>query len=146
MSIEAPYFKSFPEQWLSGDIYYESYELKGLFADAIQHYWASGCNLTYDKLLTRLNNEKKLLDLLIKKGIIKKINNKISINFQDQQKELFQKRRKINSENGKKGGLAKARNSLSIKKREEKKIKEFTDPSLKVSKEVLDMYNNYKNA
>tara|TARA_R100000278_G_C5475934_1_gene166424 strand:- start:2040 stop:2483 length:444 start_codon:yes stop_codon:yes gene_type:complete len=146
MSIETPYFKSFPEQWLSGDIYYESYELKGLFADAIQHYWASGCDLSYEKLLTRLNNRKDLLDLLIKKGIIKKSNNKININFQDEQKEVFEKRRKINSENGKKGGLAKARNSLSIKKREEKKREEFSDPNLKVSNEVLKMYNTFNNA
>jgi hypothetical protein len=146
MSIETPYFKSFPEQWLSGDIYYESYELKGLFTDAVHHYWASGCDLTYDKLLTRLGNNKKLLDKLFEKGIIKNLDNKIHINFLDEQKEVFIKRRKINSNNGKKGGLAKARNSLSIKKREDKKREEYTDPSLKVSQEVINMYKNYKNA
>lgn len=146
MSIETPYYKSFPEQWLSGDIYYERLELKGLFADALHHYWANGCNMTYSKLLTRLNNEKKLLDELIKKNIIKNKEGVIYISFQDEQKEIFEKRKKINSANGRKGGLAKAKNSLSIKTRKENKRKEFTDPSLKVSKEVLNMYNNYKDA
>ena len=144
MSIETPYYKSFSEQWLSGDIYYQKYEIKGAFVDACHHYWASSCEMTYNQLINRVN--KRLIDDLIKIKVIKKQGENIYINFLNEQKEVFNKRRKVNSMNGKKGGLAKARNSLGINKREEKKREDFTNPALKVSKEIEEMYKNYKDA
>jgi|TARA_R110001592_G_scaffold27824_1_gene103125 hypothetical protein len=145
MSIETPYYKSFPEQWLSGDIYYQKYEIKGAFIDACHHYWAASCQMTYDKLLTRLNS-KRLTDELIRIGVIKRIKDNIHITFLDEQRYEFKTKRKKLAANGKKGGLAKARNLLSINKREEKKKEEFTNPALKVSKEIEEMYKNYNDA
>tara|TARA_Y100001973_G_C5164136_1_gene315149 strand:+ start:635 stop:1075 length:441 start_codon:yes stop_codon:yes gene_type:complete len=133
MSKELPYFKSFPEQWLSGDINFESFELQGAFTCAKHHYWANNCSFTYDKMLLRLKNNKDILDELIKKDYIVLNNDKVHIKFLDEQYKESQELHKKRVKNGSKGGSATAKlkqgysNTEALRK---EKIKKDNTPYL----------------
>ena len=145
MSKELPYFKSFPEQWLSGDINFESFELQGAFTCAKHHYWANNCSFTYDKMLLRLKNNKDILDELIKKDYIVLNNDKVHIKFLDEQYKESQELHKKRVKNGSKGGSATAKlkqgysNTIALKK---EKIKKDNTPYL--STKGLNEYLNTK--
>ena len=145
MSKELPYFKSFPEQWLSGDINFESFELQGAFSCAKHHYWANNCDFTYNKMLLRFQNNKEILDELIEKDYIVLKNDKVHIKFLDEQYKESQELHKKRVKNGSKGGNATAKlkqsysNTQALRK---DKIKKDTTPYL--STKGLDKYLNSK--
>ena len=145
MSKELPYFKSFPEQWLSGDINFESFELQGAFSCAKHHYWANNCDFTYNKMLLRFQNNKEILDELIEKDYIVLKNDKVHIKFLDEQYKESQELHKKRVKNGSKGGNATAKlkqsysNTQALRK---DKIRKDTTPYL--STKGLDKYLNSK--
>lgn len=105
MSIKAPFFKSHPEQYLSGDIIFEPLELQGAFIVAKMYYWANNCNLTYDKMLLRLSNNTPILDILIRKDYLVLVEDRIHIKFLDEQYKEFTEAHEKRVKNGRKGGV-----------------------------------------
>ena len=135
--IDAPFFKCHPNQWLTGRISFESYDIQGAYWKACCYYWSHECNLSV-KMLKKILPEQH--QYLIDNDYIKINSDKdINIDWLDKQFNLFKKRRLVNSANGRKGGLAKARNSPSIKKREEKK-----DPTRSLDS-VVELINKTKS-
>ena len=51
--IELPYFKFRPDEWFTGDITMEEFELQGIFVNVIALYWKKDCNITLGKLKRR---------------------------------------------------------------------------------------------
>ncbi|MEZ7496450.1 hypothetical protein QO206_13205 [Leeuwenhoekiella aequorea] len=91
MAKELPYFKFEPNQWENGNIQFFNRELKGLFIDLCSMYWSRLGDLDYalalQKLCNGITNE---LDLLMQREIFIVENEKIVIEFLDEQLEDFQ--------------------------------------------------------
>ena len=145
MSKELPFFKSFPEQWLSGDINFESFELQGAFSCAKHHYWANNCDFTYNKMLLRFQNNKEILDELIEKDYIVLKNDKVHIKFLDEQYKESQELHKKRVKNGSKGGNATAKLKQSYSNTQAlRKDKIIKDKTPYLSTKGLDKYLNSK--
>ena len=135
--IDAPFFKCHPNQWLTGRISFEPLDVQGAFWKLCCYYWSKECKLPISQL-------KKIIpyhyDYLIENDFIKLVNDETNIDWLDKQINEFRKRRNVNAENGRKGGLAKARNSLSIKKRKENTKDPYrcTDSISKLAKEIKE--------
>jgi|7_EtaG_2_1085326.scaffolds.fasta_scaffold33925_1 hypothetical protein len=137
--IELPYFKFYPSQWVTGDINYLSYELQGAFIQACCHYWSKDCEMTYNKLIMRI--DKKLIDQLIELKLITN-NKKINIKFMDEQHKERKTAHNLRVENGRKGGNATAKlkqsssNTTALRKEKIKKEKKYSDPALNNEKGI----------
>lgn len=123
MAKELPYFKFFPSEWIMGKISYENYSVQGLFLSACCHYWHQECDVkeqSFNKILGK-NNVKKLKEL----DFIKVDNGKIFIEFLDEQFNELSDIHRVRVENGRKGGLsrakAKPKQSSSIKDKDKDK-------------------------
>ena len=83
MAKELPYYRFNPDEYLTGDITFESYECQGVFKLACCFYWKSDCDITLQKLFKRIPNAEHLLKKLIESKIIKHFeeSDKIKINF-----------------------------------------------------------------
>lgn len=109
MGKELPYFKFIANEWLTGDIAFEEYDVQGLFIIVCSTYWNRDCSITLAMLKQRLSNAREeLWQCLIDGGYITVKGNQISIKFLDEQfsdlKQAHDKR--VNA--GRKGGNAKA--------------------------------------
>ena len=142
---ELPYFKFFPNQWITGTISFLDLGTQGAFIRICCYYWSKECNVPQAQLQVLIRDHFKIL---IDNNLIKIVDEKVCIKWLDEQYSEFRKRSKINSANGRKGGLNKANatNSLSIKKREDKirEDKYQNDNLLKVQPEVLKILNDAK--
>ena len=147
MAKELPYFKFFPAEWLNNSITLEDYNVQGVFINICALYWFNDCSITKAMLKKRLRVENEI-EILIKIGIIKeKKNEKISINFLDEQySELLENHTKRVLA-GRKGGLSNAKampkHIDKIRKDKDKiRSKTFTPPQLQ---EVIEYFklNNY---
>tara|TARA_R110000787_G_scaffold21536_5_gene63647 strand:- start:3259 stop:3693 length:435 start_codon:yes stop_codon:yes gene_type:complete len=142
---ELPYFKFFPNQWITGSISFMDLELQGAFIKTCCFYWSKECNVPREQLKTII--PRHYVSLLNSK-LLKIVDDKICIKWLDEQYNEFKKRSKVNAANGRKGGLTKAngKDSLSIEKREDKKRKDKyqNDNLLKLQPEVLKILNNAK--
>lgn len=117
MAKELPYFKFTAQEWQNGDISLESYELKGLFVDICSYYWIKDCSLSIDLLNKKFKNDIKLVNDIIKFGIIKQNeDDSITIKFLDEQFDLLSEKRKKRAEAGRIGGLKKASNTKILLK------------------------------
>ena len=47
--IELPYFKFFPNQWLTGTIAFQEIEVQGAFIRVCCFYWSKGCKVSDQK-------------------------------------------------------------------------------------------------
>lgn len=124
-----PYIRFHSSQWLAGTVSFQSNELAGIYIKLCCFYWTRECNLPREQVKTIVGNH---YNDLLKSGLIKCKNDRIYINWLDEQYEENEKKRKINIANGRKGGQAKAnaRKSLSNKNIKEKNIEENNDPYL----------------
>ena len=147
MAKELPYFQFEPAAYLTGDITICSLEAQGLYLNICCVYWQKNCETTYRRLSKRYASALHLLDELIEEQIIKHDveTDRVTISFLDEQWDVLEKRRKINSENGRKGGLARAKatakanakatpkhieeNRKEEKRKEEKKSNTITVPN-----------------
>jgi len=102
MSKRLPYFQFEPAEYLAGDIMACSYAAQGMFNNICALYWQKDCELKYSQTIKRFGNE-ELVKELISENIIKSKNDKITINFLNEQYEKATIKSVINSGNGKKG-------------------------------------------
>lgn len=141
--IELPYFKFFPNQWLTGTISFMELDLQGAYIRACCYYWSKNCEVPLEQLKMIIpKHYQQLIDL----KLFKIVKGQIKIKFLDEQYEQFKKRSKINAANGSKGGKAKANatKSPSINKRKDNKIKDnyANNNLLKVSDDVKKLLAN----
>jgi len=102
MSKDLPYFKFFPDQWLSGDITLEEMDLQGVFINVCSIYWSKDCRVALAKLKQRFKGD---MDKLIESGLIKEKEGFAVIEFLDEQWVELSARHQKNVENGRLGGL-----------------------------------------
>ncbi|MEL6305021.1 MAG: hypothetical protein AAGL29_11895 [Bacteroidota bacterium] len=102
MSKKLPWFKFWPNEWNAGDITLEDYEAQGVFISVCAYYWERDCELQLQHLKKRFRNHSSL-DTLMGIGVLKIENDKVKIEFLDEQFEELSKRKKKLSEAGKKG-------------------------------------------
>jgi hypothetical protein len=99
MSKELPYFRFYPDQWLSGSITLESMEIQGVFMNICAIYWASECKVQSVKFHKRFGD---LYDELLISEILKEVEGWTVINFLDEQFIQLSKLSDINRINGSK--------------------------------------------
>ena len=130
-----PYFKFIATEWLTGDIVYEDFELQGIFINVCALYWHRDGNLTVTEVKKRLKND-RVSELV--GTIINVKEDKISINFLDEQLIDANHVSKVNSENGKKGGRPrkeKPTENRTVNEIKPKKSKEEIEEELKLELE-----------
>ena len=106
MSKELPYFKFFVNEWITGDITLEDYEVQGLFVNICAYYWSKECKITLTNAKRKFKNiSESAFDSLIDSQIIKvDKDDYLVIKFLDEQNIDRAHQRVTNSKNGKKGG------------------------------------------
>jgi len=118
MAKELPFYKFHSNEWLTGDITFEPYDIQGVFIHVCATYWSQDCSIALARLKKRLSNVKEgQWQCLIDSGYIK-VNSKgdISISFLDEQINELGEQHKKKVEAGRKGGLAKGKQRSSIAK------------------------------
>lgn len=106
MAKGLPYFKFDTSEWLSGDIVFEDMLLQGLFINICALYWQKGGELTVSDINRRFKDYPNWQTL--SERYISLSENKISIKFLDEQFAEREYKSMVNSQNGAKGGEAKA--------------------------------------
>jgi hypothetical protein len=99
--IELPYFKFFPNQWLTGTIAFQDFDVQGAFMKVCCFYWSKGCKVS-DKELKAITGT--YYNTLIDTNLIKVVNKKIKIKWLDEQLEERTKAHNKRVEAGRKGG------------------------------------------
>jgi hypothetical protein len=147
MAKNFPYFKFFPTEWMTGDIVFECLDTQGLFINICALYWQRNADLTLEDINKRFKNPLQLANLTDR--FISVNDNKISINFLDEQLLEAGHISKINSENGSKGGRPRSSETLTKKptakrplsERKAKKSKEEEEKE----KEINITYDEFLN-
>ncbi|QDP58200.1 MAG: hypothetical protein Unbinned2365contig1001_32 [Prokaryotic dsDNA virus sp.] len=140
---ELPYFKFFPNQWITGSIMFMDLDVQGAFMKICCYYWSKECNVSRDQIKSLVPDHwNKLID----SQLLKIDNNKIKIKWLDEQyeerKEAHVKR--VNA--GRKGGKTtqnkqSSSNAKALRKDKIKKDKYANDNVLRVSDEVIKLLN-----
>lgn len=134
-----PWFKFSPDDWLNGDIQYCSDAAQLLFIKLCCDYWRNNCDLTTVKFRKRsaLRKEKyqRLMVELEEENMICIKNDKICIKFLDEQMSQRLARSEVNALNGSKGGVAKAKRTLSERQEVAKHIEEEVRRRIEEEKE-----------
>lgn len=109
MSKELPYFKFYVNEWITGDITLEDFDVQGVFINICAYYWSKGCVCTLTQLKKRFRTvDDKIYQVLFDSKIMKlESNDNITINFLIEQTEDRISQSETNSKNGKKGGRPK---------------------------------------
>ncbi len=128
--IELPYFKFFPNQWLTGTIAFQDFDVQGAFMKVCCFYWSKGCKVS-DKELKAITGT--YYNTLIDTNLIKVVNKKIKIKWLDEQLEERTKAHNKRVEAGRKGGKQCSSNAVALRKEKIKKDKYENDNVLKVS-------------
>lgn len=139
MAKGLPYFQFSPSEYMTGDITLCTFSAQGLYLNICCIYWQREGNLPIAKLRQRYSHAIAELDELIEEGIVKLCaeNQKVIINFLDEQIQTLSTRHQRLSEAGKKG--AKARYSqasgtpiatrIEENRIEKEKVKKEKEPS-----------------
>lgn len=144
MAKELPFFKFHSNEWLTGDITFEPYDIQGVFIHVCSTYWSQDCSITLARLKKRLSNVKEeQLQCLIDGGYIKVFNQEeVRISFLDEQINELSEQHKKKVEAGRKGGLAKSKQRLSNAKATLKHIDIEVDKE--VDKDILEATPKHK--
>lgn len=130
---ELPYFKFFPNQWLTGTISFLNFKQQGAFMKVCCYYWSKECKVPFEQYKRIIPDD---YQSLIDTGIIKQKGKNIVIDWLNEQlierKEAHNKR----VESGRKGGKQSSSNAKALIKDKIKKDKYENDNVLKVSEEV----------
>lgn len=145
MSIELPWYKFYPTEWLFGRISHETPELQISFLKTCCFYWQRGCEMDIDYILLYI--DKDVIKELCQKNYIlyNKKSNKIKIKFLDEQSKDRKQRKNKKIEAGRKGGLKSA--SMRKKKTYEDYVQEamkHDDPAQCLSRDVAELLINGK--
>lgn len=127
---ELPYFKFYPNQWITGSIAFMKLDIQGAFIKACCFYWSKGCEVTEEQLKSIIPEHYKLL---MRNNLFKVEDNKIRIKWLDEQLDERILSHKKRVEAGRKGGkVTQNKQSLSNAQalKEEKKRKDNKDPYL----------------
>ena len=84
MSKELPYFKFFPNEWMSGDITLQSLDNQGIFIHVCCIYWSKECRVAMAGLKQRYG---EAIARLCESGLIKEKEGFAVINFLDERGE-----------------------------------------------------------
>ena len=122
--IELPYFKFFPNQWLTGTIAFQDFDVQGAFMKVCCFYWSKGCKVS-DKELKAITGT--YYNTLIDTNLIKVVNKKIKIKWLDEQLEERTKAHNKRVEAGRKGGKQCSSKAIALRK---EKIKKDNTPYL----------------
>lgn len=137
--IELPYFKFFPNQWLTGTIAFQEIEVQGAFIRVCCFYWSKGCKVSDQELKAITGTYYKPL---IDTKLIKCVKGKIVIKWLDEQ---HKERKTAHSKRvlaGSKGGNATAMlqqsysNTQALRKDKIRKDNYANDNVLKVSEDI----------
>ena len=140
---ELPYFKFYPNQWITGSIMFTNLDLQGAFMKICCYYWSKECNVSRDQIKSLVP---KHWSDLIDKNLLKVNGDQIRIKWLDEQyeerKEAHVKR--VNA--GRKGGKTTQNkqslsNAKALKKDKIIKDKYENDNVLRVSDEVIKLLN-----
>jgi len=135
---ELPYFKFYPNQWITGSIMFTNLDLQGAFMKICCYYWSKECNVSRDQIKSLVP---KHWSDLIDKNLLKVNGDQIRIKWLDEQyeerKEAHVKR--VNA--GRKGGKTTQNkqslsNAQALRKDKIIKDKYANDNLLRVSDEV----------
>ena len=135
---ELPYFKFYPNQWITGSISFMDLDVQGAFIKVCCYYWSKECNVTRKQIKTLIP---KQWSVLLDAELFKIDNESISIKWLDEQyeerKNAHQKR--VNA--GRKGGKTTQNkqclsNAQALRKDKIRKDKYANDNLLKVNDEV----------
>ena len=102
MAKKLPWFKFHCDEWLSGKISFESYELQGIFIKVCATYWKRDCDMSekdFNKFIRNL--PKKKIKELIDEEYIKIEKSQVIISFLDEQLEEQNKVQSAKSLGGK---------------------------------------------
>lgn len=104
--IELPYFKFFPNQWLTGTIAFQDIAVQGTFMRVCCFYWSKGCKVSENELKSITG---KYYDNLIETNLIKSNKGKIVIKWLDEQYKERKEAHNKRVEAGREGGKATAK-------------------------------------
>lgn len=102
MAKNLPYFKFTVAEWLTGDIFYEPFNVQGVFISICALYWQRNGILMVEDINKRLRNPPELDQLKNKFLVVK--DGFISISFLDEQLTERKPKAEQNKINGSKGG------------------------------------------
>ena len=136
MAKELPYFKFFCDEYLTGDITMEDYQIQGIFINVCSQYWKQNCNTTLGKLKKRYKDVKEeQWEVLFKEGMVKHgENDQVIINFLDEQWNVLQEEHENKVKAGK----------LSAKKRWGKGNKDVTEDNTPITHLITQSNNKDK--
>jgi len=133
MSKELPYFKFFPNEWITGDITLKSMELQGIFINVCSMYWSKGCRIAIAGLSQRYG---MAIAELLESGLIKEKEGFAVINFLDEQWREFDHTHQKYSKNGILGNEIRWKKShgnrtpVALRGEERRGEKKFIPPSV----------------
>ena len=140
---ELPYFKFYPNQWITGSISFLDYEQQGAFIKVCCYYWSKGCKVTYEQYEAIIPDYYRSL---IHFGILKHKDKNIYIDWLDEQLEERKAAhiKRVNA--GRKGGKTtqnkqSSSNAKALRKDKIIKDKYANDNVLRVSDEVIKLLN-----
>lgn len=144
---ELPYFKFFPGEWMKGDIVVCSQKAQGLFINICAYYWSKECNINLTQVQRRFNDCLTELKELIDDEIISVDEDKIYIDFLDDQFSEFAEIRKQQSLAGKASAKKRKANARStdVQRTSNHKDKIREDKNKEEYKEFIRMFNNLTN-
>jgi len=117
MAKELPWFKFLVSEWTDGDITLEDYEVQGLFINICAYYWSNECEITLKKVRKKFKDapDESFESLLASEVLKIGLDDLITINFLDEQRDERLKKSDQNAENGKKGGRPRKQKETEIK-------------------------------
>jgi len=127
---ELPYFKFYPNQWITGSISFMDLDVQGAFMKVCCYYWSKECKVSRKQIKTLIP---KQWSALLDAELFKIDNETISIKWLDEQHQQRLLEHKRNVSNGKKGGLSRAQ---ALRKEKKRKDNYANDNLLKVNDEV----------
>lgn len=120
MAKELPYFKFEPNQWENGNIQICTRDDKGLFMDLCSMYWSRLGDVPFKLAVQKLcNGNATAFDTLIKENIFTIIEDRICIDFLNEQLSEFENVSKTNSDNARIGWEKRKKNATASKSQSE---------------------------
>jgi hypothetical protein len=120
MAKELPYFKFEPSAWETGKIQLFTFELQGIFINICSMYWQRLGDLPYKLALQKIcGGNATALDSLCEEGVIKVIDDHISIDFLNEQLAEFKDVRSINSKNARSGWEKRRKDATALRPQSE---------------------------
>ena len=127
---ELPYFKFYPNQWITGSISFMDLDVQGAFLKVCCYYWSKECKVTRNQIKSLIP---KQWSVLLDCELFKIEDDNIKIKWLDEQHKERLVEHKRNVSNGRKGGLSTAK---AFRKDKKRKDNYENDNLLKVSEDV----------